>query len=129
MATEKKLTKMQKYAMLLKETVVQENPVYKELIEHEMELLEKKNSTKSAEPTKAQKANAELAQAIYNGMVENRLYKCAEIAKVIPECEGMSTQKISPIMRNGEGVLFEKVIDKRATCYKKIMVESETDED
>ena len=131
MANEKKLTKAQKYDMLLAIAEVKANPILVEFCEHEKELLAKKNSAKGAEPTKAQKANLELAKAIYNGMVENRLYKCAEIAKIIPECEGMSTQKISPIMRNGEGTLFEKVIDKRATCYKKIVLteEVETDEE
>ena len=125
MANTTKLTKAQKYAMLLDEPVVQANPVYKELIEHEMELLANKNAKKSAEPTKAQKENAELATANYNGMVPNRLYKCAEIAKAIPECEGMSTQKISPIMRNGEGSLFAKVVEKRVTYYKRIETEVE----
>lgn len=125
MANTTKLTKAQKYAMLLDEPVVQANPVYKELIEHEMELLANKNAKKSAEPTKAQKANAELATVIYNGMEPNRLYKCAEIAKAIPECSGMSTQKISPIMRNGEGSLFAKVVEKRVTYYKRIETEVE----
>jgi hypothetical protein len=90
-----------------------------------MELLANKNAKKSAEPTKAQKENSELATAIYNGMEPNRLYKCAEIAKAIPECSGMSTQKISPIMRNGEGSLFAKVVEKRVTYYKRIETEVE----
>lgn len=121
--TTKKLTKTNKLDMLLAIEEVKNNPILKEYCEHEKELLAKKNATKSAEPTKAQKANAELAQTIYEAMVPNRLYKCAEIAKAVPECEGMSTQKISPIMRNHEDILWVKVIDKRATCYKKIVAE------
>lgn len=123
MANEKKLTKAQKYTMLLNEPVVQENPIYKELIEHEMELLASKNAKKSSEPTKAQKANEELAQVIYDGMEVDKAYKCADIAKAIPECVGMSTQKISPIMRNHEDVLWVKVVEKRVTMYKKIVAE------
>ena len=125
MANTTKLTKAQKYEMLLNIEEVKGNPILVEFVEHEMELLANKNTKKSAEPTKAQKANAELATAIYNGMVPNRLYKCAEIAKAIPECEGMSTQKISPIMRNGEGSLFAKVVEKRVTYYKRIETEIE----
>ena len=125
MANTTKLTKAQKYEMLLNIEEVKGNPILVEFVEHEMELLANKNAKKSAEPTKAQKANAELATAIYNGMEPNRLYKCAEIAKAIPECSGMSTQKISPIMRNGEGTLFTKVVEKRVTYYKRIETEVE----
>lgn len=125
MANTPKLTKAQKYAMLLEIAEVKDNPILAEFVEHEMELLANKNAKKSAEPTKAQKANAELATAIYNGMAPNRLYKCAEIAKAIPECAGMSTQKISPIMRNGEDTLFTKVVEKRVTYYKRIEAEVE----
>jgi hypothetical protein len=125
MANEKKLTKAQKYAMLLDEPVVQANPVYKELIEHEMELLANKNANKSSEPTKAQKANEELAQIIYEAMVEGKPYKCADIIKAVPACADMTTQKISPIMRNHENVLWTKGTDKRATVYTKLVVEDE----
>lgn len=123
MANEKKLTKAQKYDLLLAIEEVNGNPVLKEFVEHEKELLASKNAKKSSEPTKAQKENAELAQAIYDGMEVGKAYKCADIAKEIPECGGMSTQKISPIMRNGEGSLFEKVVEKRVTMYKKIVAE------
>ena len=123
--TTTKLTKAQKYAMLLEIAEVKDNPILTEFVEHEMELLANKNAKKTSEPTKTQKENAALATAIYNGMEPNRLYKCAEIAKVIPECAGMFTQKISPIMRNGEGSLFAKVVEKRVTYYKRIEAEVE----
>jgi hypothetical protein len=123
MANEKKLTKAQKYDLLLAIEEVNGNPVLKEFVEHEKELLASKNAKKSSEPTKAQKENAELAQTIYDGMEVGKAYKCADIAKAIPECVGMSTQKISPIMRNHEDVLWVKVVEKRVTMYKKIVAE------
>lgn len=123
MANEKKLTKAQKYDLLLAIKEVNANPILKEFVEHEKELLASKNAKKSSEPTKAQKANEELAQTIYNGMEVGKIYKCADIAKAIPECAGMSTQKISPIMRNHEDVLWVKVVEKRVTMYKKIVAE------
>lgn len=123
MVNEKKLTKAQKYDLLLAIEEVNANPVLKEFVEHEKELLANKNAKKSSEPTKAQKENAELAQTIYNGMEVGKTYKCADIAKAIPECAGMSTQKISPIMRNHEDVLWVKVVEKRVTMYKKIVAE------
>lgn len=127
--TTKKLTKTNKIDMLLAIEDVKSNPVLVEYLEHEKKLLAKKNSTKSGEPTKAQKANMELAETIYNAMVENRLYKCADIIKNVPECADMTTQKISPIMRNHENVLWVKVVDKRSTCYKKIVATEEQGEE
>ena len=127
MANEKKLTKTNKIDMLLALAEVKANPVLVDFLTHEKELLAKKNASKSANPTKTQKANEELAQTIYEAMLPNRLYKCSDIIKAVPECADMNTQKISPIMRNHEDILWTKVIDKRATCYKKIVNAIEVD--
>lgn len=124
-ATTKKITKAQKYDMLLAIEEVKSNDMLVEFINKEKEQLAKKNANKSSEPTKAQKANEELAQVIYNAMVPNRLYKCADIIKNVPECADMTTQKISPIMRNHENTLWVKVVDKRSTCYKRIEIEEQ----
>lgn len=121
----KKLTKAEKYAMLLAIEEVKNNEVLKAFIEKEMELLAKKNGSKSDKPSKLQKENEAIAVAIYEGMSPNRLYKCSEIAKAIPECEGMSTQKISPIMRKHEGALWVAIVDKKGTSYKRIEEEAE----
>ena len=51
--TEKKLTKIEKFEMLLNyEGVVADNPIFVELIEHEIELIRKKNSYKSVSKKK-----------------------------------------------------------------------------
>ena len=124
----KKLTKAQKYDVLLSIAEVKANPMLVEFIEKEKEMLAKKNSSKSGEPTKAQKANEDLAQIIYGAMVEGKAYKCADIIKEVPACADMTTQKISPIMRNHENVLWTKGTDKRATVYTKLVVEDEAED-
>lgn len=57
---EKKLTKREKLEMLLKEETVQTNPIYKELIEKEIETL--KNKAENRKPTEKQKENAEIGK-------------------------------------------------------------------
>lgn len=61
--------------------------------------LEKRASRKTEGPTKAQKANAELAEKIFSAMVEGVEYTTADIGGLVPELEGATPQKISPLMR------------------------------
>lgn len=60
--------------------------------------LEKRN-TRKAGPTKAQKANAELAEKIFAAMEPDVVYTTPEIGALIPELEGASAQKISALVR------------------------------
>ena len=64
MANEKKLTKREKFEMIAKITEVAENPILAEFVEHELELLAKKNASGSGKLTATQKANEELKNAI-----------------------------------------------------------------
>ena len=61
----KKLTKREKFQMLLEVVEVQANPVLVEFINHELELLARKNSTGSLrKPTKTQQENEILLEEI-----------------------------------------------------------------
>lgn len=60
--------------------------------------LEKRNARKAG-PTKAQKANAELAEKIFAAMEPEVVYTTPEIGALIPELEGASAQKISALVR------------------------------
>lgn len=72
--------------------------------------LEKRASRKSEGPTKAQKANAELAEKVFGAMVAGESYTSHGIAGLVPELEGATPQKISPLMKIlGERVITEKV--------------------
>ena len=61
--------------------------------------LEKRASRKSDAPTKAQKANAELAEKIFSAMDADVVYSTADIAGLVPELNEATPQKISPLMK------------------------------
>lgn len=130
MANEKKLTKAQKYDMLLKETIVQENPIYKELIEHEMELLEKKNTSKSSKPTKRQTENEDVKEVVLNFMNPEKKYTVSEILKyAIGLPEDITNQRMSAILR--QMTLTDKTVirtEEKGRAYFSLVV-VETDED
>jgi len=79
--------------------------------------LEKRAAHKPEGPTKAQKENAELAERIYEQMAPTVVYSNADIAGLLPELEGATPQKLSPLMKLLEGrVVIEKV--KGKATYK-----------
>ena len=96
MTTSKKLTKRDHFTTLLNLSEVKANPVLVDFIEHELELLAKKNSAEK-KPTAVQVANEGIKDAIYDAMQENRLYTITEIQKEI--CPDLSNQRVSALMR------------------------------
>ena len=79
--------------------------------------LEKRASRKSEGPTKAQKANAELATKIADAMVAGEVYDTEGIRGLIEELATATPQKISPLMKhlaNDGIVVVEKVKGKNA---------------
>ena len=96
--TSTKLTKAQKFAMLRAIPAVAGNPMLVEFIDHEVELLTKKNSAEK-KPTAQQVANAGIATAITEGMEPNRLYTVTEIIKEIPQCAELTNQRVSALLR------------------------------
>lgn len=93
-----KLTKAQKFAMLRAIPAVAENAMLVEFIDHEVELLTKKNSA-DKKPTAQQVANAGIATAIVEGMEPNRLYTVTEVIKSIPACADLTNQRVSALLR------------------------------
>jgi hypothetical protein len=95
----------------------------KNFINHELELLEKKNSS-DKKPTATQTANVGIKTAIYNGMEPNRLYAIKELVKEIPECAELSNQRISALLRQmyeGADPTIERIEDKRKAYFRKIL--------
>lgn len=113
----KKLTKMDKFAMLAKIAEVEANPVLAEFVAHEMELLAKKNSGER-KPTANQVANEGLKTAIVEGMEPKRLYTVSELMKVIPELADSTNQKVTALLRQLvlEGVVV-RTEDKRKAYF------------
>lgn len=94
----KKMTKMEKFAVLAKLPAVQENPMLSEFVAHEMELLAKKNMGEK-KPTAQQTANAGIQTAILEGLNVGEKYTITDIIKTIPECADLTNQRVSALVR------------------------------
>jgi hypothetical protein len=120
MANSTKLTKAQKFGMLKAIPAVAENSVLVEFIDHELELLAKKNSSEK-KPTANQVVNEGIKGAILNGMESGKLYTITDLIKSIPECADLTNQRVSAIVRQlkDEGSV-ERIEEKRKAYFKKV---------
>ena len=115
--TSTKLTKAQKFAMLRAIPAVAENAMLVEFIDHEVELLTKKNSAEK-KPTAQQVANESIATAIIEGMEPNRLYTVTEVIKSIPQCADLTNQRVSALLRQlVEAGKVKRTEDKRKAYF------------
>lgn len=120
---EKKITKRERYTELLGLSDVMARPELVEFIEHELELLARKNTTSTGEKkmSAVQKANEELKASIYDEMEENRLYTVTEMTKELPCCENLSTSKVSAMVTQMKDAgLVAKTVEKRKAYYSKV---------
>ena len=116
--TTKKITKREKFEMLMALSEVKENPILSEFIERELELLSKKNSAEK-KPTAQQAENEAIKETILENLTSRMTI--SEMQKSIPDLAEYSNQKISALMRQLilEG-LVEKVEDKRKSYFSKV---------
>ena len=123
MTTNKKMTKRDYFNALLAIADVQSTPTLVEFIEHELELLEKKNSV-DKKPTATQVANTSIKDAIYEGMEDDRQYTITELIKEIDECAELTNQRVSALVRQmiADGRI-ERTEDKRKSYFRKIAEE------
>lgn len=93
-----KITKRQKYGMLLEIAEIQANETLVEFINHEIELLDKKNGSKSDKPSKAQLENIELSNSVYDYMCANadKSFTATDIYKAV---NLKSNQKATAILK------------------------------
>ena len=119
MANTQKITKAQKFAMLKAIPAVAENAMLVEFIDHEVELLTKKNSAEK-KPTAQQTANAGIGEAIvaHLSTQPNRLFTITEIIKEVPACADLTNQRVSAIVRGLIGSKVERVEDKRKAFFR-----------
>jgi len=115
-----KLTKAQKFAMLRAIPAVAENPVLVEFIDHEVELLSKKNSAEK-KPTAQQTANAGIQSAILSAMSAepNRLFTITELIKSVPACADLTNQRVSALVRQlVDAGKVERTEEKRKAFFR-----------
>lgn len=117
MTTTKKPTKRDNFNALLNIAEVKANPKLVDFINHEIELLDKKNSSEK-KPTAQQTANEGIKTAILDNMVEGKMYTITEIIKTVPECADLTNQRVSALMRQLiEAKLVVRVEDKRKAYF------------
>jgi predicted transcriptional regulator len=123
MANEKKFTKREKFEMLAKIEAVASNPLLAEFIEHELELLAKKNASGSGKMTATQKANEEIKEQIVEEMSKepNRLYSVSEMIKQFKCCNELSLPKVTALVTQlHKAELVERVEEKRKAYFRYI---------
>ncbi len=117
MANTKKFTKRDYYNTLLDLAEVKANPKLVEFIEHELELLDRKNST-DKKPTAQQTANEAIKVAILDNMAEGKMYTITDLIKSVPECADLTNQRVSALVRQ---LVDDKVVvrteDKRKAYF------------
>ena len=119
----KKLTKKDHFNALKSIPEVAQNEMLVAFIDHEIELLNRKNSTATGEKklTATQVANEEIKQAILDGMTPKRLYTITELMKEIPVCNGMTNQRVSALVRQlKDAGLVNRIEDKRKALFEKV---------
>ena len=115
------MTKREKFEMLMAIDEVKSNPILSEFIEHELELLAKKN-TSEKKPTAIQVANEGLKQTIMDVLMENGgLMTVTDIQKSCEELSELSNQKVSALIRQlKDDGKVEKIEDKRKSYFKAV---------
>jgi predicted transcriptional regulator len=89
-------------------------------IDHELELLAKKNSAEK-KPTAVQVANEGIKADILDGMEIGKKYTITDLMKEIPACAELSNQRVSALVRQlvTDGAV-ERTEEKRKAYFHKV---------
>ena len=120
----KKMTKREHFELIKSKYNLDAEDVA--FIDHELELLAKKNMSASGEKkmTSTQKANESLKADILNCMDEGTQYGIDEMIKTFPCCAELSTSKVTAMMTQLiKAKLVERITDKRKSYFRKVVAE------
>ena len=117
MANTKKMTKADYFKQIMANYPLTDEE--KAFVEHELELLAKKNSAEK-KPTAQQIANGNIADAIVAHLSAdpNRMFSITEIIKEVPECADLTNQRVSAIVRGLIGSKVERIEEKRKAFFR-----------
>lgn len=124
MANEKRITKRDRFAEIraILETVEGADALI-EFVDNEVTLLDRKAEKAKSGDRKAsatQLANEGLKAEILADMEVGKAYSVGEIRKTIECCIGLSSQKVTPLMKQlAESGAVEKTVEKGVTYYTK----------
>ena len=119
--TEKKITKRERFEQLLTIPAVANDNGLKEFINHELELLAKKNASGTSKLTAVQVANNGIKEEILECMAKepNRLFTISEMQKVFPCCAELSNQRVSALVRQlVKDEKVERLEEKRKAVFR-----------
>lgn len=115
----KKVTKREVINAMLKEEVIKSNETYVNFLTHEIELLDKKSSSRSNKPTANQKANEDIKAQIIEGLTTvGRAVTISELQKEVEALAEYSNQKISALMKQlVDNKEITKIVDKKKSFF------------
>ena len=121
MTNTKKITKRDYYNALLNIAEVKANGEMVKFIEHELELLAKKNASGENKMTASQKANEGVKSEILERMTNesNRLFTITEMIKEFECCKDLTLPKVTALvtqLKNEDKVV--RVEEKRKAYFK-----------
>ena len=118
MATTKKMTKREMFEQIKSHLT---DPAEVAFVEHELELLAKKNSGEK-KPTAQQVANESLKQTIIDVLTDNGgLMTVTDVQKSCEELSVLSNQRVSALLRQlKDDGKVERVEDKRKAYFKAV---------
>ena len=118
MANTKKMTKREMFEMIKANHNLSADEIA--FIDHELELLAKKNSAEK-KPTAVQVANEGIKADILDGMEIGKKYTITDLMKEIPACAELSNQRVSALVRQlvTDGSV-ERTEEKRKAYFSKV---------
>ena len=119
MANVKKMTKADYFRQIMASYPLTEDE--KAFVEHELELLAKKNSAEK-KPTAVQVANEGIKDAILEAMEEGKKYTITDLMKEVEVCAELSNQRVSALVRQlvTDGSV-ERTEEKRKAYFSKVV--------
>lgn len=118
MANTKKMTKADYFRQIMANYDLSADEIA--FIEHELELLAKKNSAEK-KPTAVQVANEGIKQDILDAMESGKKYTITDLMKSVEACADLSNQRVSALVRqlvNDE--LVVRTEEKRKAYFSKV---------
>ena len=118
MSNAKKMTKREMFEMIKANHNLSADEIA--FIDHELELLAKKNSAEK-KPTAVQVANEGIKADILDGMEIGKKYTITDLMKEIPACAELSNQRVSALVRQlvTDGAV-ERTEEKRKAYFYKV---------
>lgn len=118
MANTKKMTKREMFEQIKANYNLNAEEIA--FIDHELELLAKKNSAEK-KPTAVQVANEGIKAEILEGMEVGKKYTITDLMKSVPACAELSNQRVSALVRQlvTDGSV-ERTEEKRKAYFSKV---------